>query len=212
MDRFNLKPVSSNFGFDRGKPIDRYYIENFLENNKNLIRGRVLEVEDNSYTTKFGTGVTKSDVLDIIPSSKAVTIVGDLVTGKNIPVAAFDCIILTQVLHIIYDIRSAIKNTINALKPGGTLLLTTSGMMSKYCGCNYYQDYWRFTDLSLERVLKEAISDNDSLKVDHHGNLPVSKAFLDGLALHEIPQEILDHKDYDYQLLLTAIVKKAARE
>ncbi len=49
-----LKPVSRLFGFDRGQPIDRYYIEHFLQSHVNDIRGRVLEVGDRDYMCKFG--------------------------------------------------------------------------------------------------------------------------------------------------------------
>ena len=49
-----LKPISRLFGFDRGQPIDRYYIETFLQKNRSDIGGRVLEIGDPGYTLKFG--------------------------------------------------------------------------------------------------------------------------------------------------------------
>ena len=49
-----LEPVSREFGFDRGRCIDRYYIESFLLENRRHIRGRVLEAGDRNYTEKFG--------------------------------------------------------------------------------------------------------------------------------------------------------------
>src|ERR1044071_606160 len=59
-----LTPISREFGLDRGQPIDRYYVEDFLERNAADIRGRVLEVGDDRYTRKFGGGrVSRSDVL-----------------------------------------------------------------------------------------------------------------------------------------------------
>ena len=55
-----VRPISPNFGFDRGKPLDRRYIEDFLSHNAQDIRGHVLEVADNAYTLKFGgTRVTR---------------------------------------------------------------------------------------------------------------------------------------------------------
>src|SRR5258708_1276969 len=42
-DFVRTRPISTSFGFDRGTPIDRYYIENFLGRNAGDIRGRVLE-------------------------------------------------------------------------------------------------------------------------------------------------------------------------
>ena len=142
MKDFSLVPVSTVFGFDRGKPIDRYYIENFLKHHQSDIQGHVLEIGDNAYTLEYGKGVRKSNVLDII-KTKESTIVGDLATGENIPVSAFDCIILTQVIHVIYDIKSALRNTLKALKPGGVLLLTTAGI-SQFCGCDSYGDLRTF--------------------------------------------------------------------
>ncbi|WP_078430364.1 class I SAM-dependent methyltransferase [Alkalihalobacterium alkalinitrilicum] len=207
MKKFSTTPVSKVFGFDRGKPIDRYYIENFLNQHKSAIHGHVLEIGENAYTRKYGTAVKKSDVLDI-NKTKYSTIVGDLATGKNIPASTFDCIILTQVLHVIYDIRAVIENTLNALKPGGVLLLTTTGI-SQYCGNDTYGDYWRFTDLSLKKLLAEVDSRNE-IKVNSHGNVAVAKAFLDGLALHEIPKKVLNVHDRNYQVVITAFVQKAA--
>src|SRR3954452_17335664 len=54
----------SRFGFDRGLPIDRFYIEQFLHTHRADIRGRVLEIEDDGYTRQFGSSaVEQSDVL-----------------------------------------------------------------------------------------------------------------------------------------------------
>ena len=47
------KPLSNKFGFDRGTPIDRYWIEDFLEKNKSFIKGKCLEITDNFYTQKI---------------------------------------------------------------------------------------------------------------------------------------------------------------
>src|SRR5690606_11879416 len=49
-----VTPVSERFGYDRGQPVDRYYIENFLEHHRADVRGRVLEIGDASYTRRFG--------------------------------------------------------------------------------------------------------------------------------------------------------------
>ncbi|MDM5337866.1 methyltransferase domain-containing protein [Fictibacillus enclensis] len=205
LNNFSIRPKSRNFGFDRGKPIDRFYIEKFLENNRAEITGHVLEVGDNFYTRTYGDNVTKSDVLNLISSNEA-TIVGDLATGENIPHGVFDCIILTQVIHVIYDIKMALNHTFNALKPGGTLLLTTSGLSSS-CRTDFHGDYWRFTDTSLSMLLNEFV-DDERIEIDVFGNVAVAKAFLDGLAIHEIPEAILGIKDDHYQVILTAKVKK----
>ena len=130
-----LRSISNVFGFDRGQPIDRYYIEGFLTANASDIRGHVLEIGDDAYTQKFGRKrVTKSDVLHAVKGNPQATLVGDLATGKGIPEAAFDCMILTQTFHCIYDLKSAIANSYRALKPGGVLLATFPGIsqISRY--------------------------------------------------------------------------------
>src|SRR5690606_28448862 len=62
-------PLSDRFGSDRGTPVDRYYIENFLEEHRQDIRGRVLEVKDSDYTDRYGTAVERREVLDIDPAN-----------------------------------------------------------------------------------------------------------------------------------------------
>jgi FkbM family methyltransferase len=201
------RPVSSQFGIDRGTAIDRAYIEHFLKSSATRIQGRVLEVGDDAYTRKYGTGVTRSDVLSRIPAPGA-TIVGDLATGENIPEAAFDCIILTQTLQMIFDVRGAVRNAVRALAPGGTLLVSVPGIsqVSRY-DMDRWGDYWRFTDRSLRDLFGEAVPAGNVV-VESYGNVGVAKAFLDGYSLEELPDELLVDRDPDYPLILTAYVRK----
>src|SRR4028118_2380642 len=53
-DLHRKMPFSYEFGYDRGGPVDRYYIENFLSKHASSIKGRVLEIGDNEYTMRFG--------------------------------------------------------------------------------------------------------------------------------------------------------------
>src|SRR3954471_10412782 len=69
------EPVSTQFGLDRGRPVDRFYIERFLEQNKELIRGRVLEVQERTYIDWFGSGVKQADVLHAGPGNPEATLV-----------------------------------------------------------------------------------------------------------------------------------------
>ena len=59
------QPVSRAWGYDRGTPVDRYYIEKFLEQHSIDVQGCVLEIGDNFYTLRYGgTRVEKSEVLN----------------------------------------------------------------------------------------------------------------------------------------------------
>ena len=111
------------FGYDRGLPICRYYIERMLAENAQLIKGRALEVADDGYTRRFGGNrVTASDVLHPAAGNGAATIIGDLATGGGIPKASFDCAILTQVLQCVFDVQGAALTVHGLLAPGGTAL------------------------------------------------------------------------------------------
>src|SRR5712692_10390618 len=108
-DLKRLSPFSRCWGLDRGTPVDRYYIERFLTENADDIRGRVLEIGDNAYTLRFGGArVGQSDILHVDASNPRATFVGDLTRLEVLPEAVFDCIVLTQTLHLLYDMRAAV--------------------------------------------------------------------------------------------------------
>jgi len=118
-DLRRLRPISPHFGYDRGKPVDRRYIEDFLSRQTDDIKGRVLEVADGAYTVQYGGArVTHSDMLHVSPDNPRATLVGDLAKGGNLPSEAFDCIVLTQTLHLIFDLHKAIATLHRMLKPG----------------------------------------------------------------------------------------------
>ncbi len=210
-DLRSLQPVSRVFGLDRGKGIDRYYIENFLAANAALIHGRVMEVADAGYTRQFGGDrVTQSDVLHATPGNRKATIVGDLSTGEGLPTDAFDCIILTQVLPFILDVRGAVRGCFNALKPGGSVLMTVPGIsqISRY-DMDRWGDYWRFSDLSAKKMFADVFGE-ENIAVEVFGNVLIATAFLQGMAQHEVTREELDHKDPDYQVIITVRATKGA--
>jgi SAM-dependent methyltransferase len=203
-DLRRLAPISRVFGTDLGTPIDRYYIENFLRLHSGDIRGRVMEVGDATYTRKFGGDrVEVSDVLHATPGNRKATIVGDLASGAGVPTGIFDCIILTQVLSFIYDMRSAVATAACALAPGGSLLVTVPGIsqISRY-DMDRWGDFWRFTDRSARLLFEESFEPAE-VQVTTHGNVLVATAFLQGMPLEELTSDELDHVDPDYQVLIT---------
>ena len=197
-----LEPLSRRFGLSRGLPIDRYYIEKFLERNRNDIQGRVLEIADRHYTIKFGgQRVSKSEVLHVTGDNEEATIVADLTRGDNIPTGSFDCVILTQTLQLIYDVRAALATTYRILTPGGVLLATFPGIsqISRY-DMDRWGDYWRFTTLSARRLL-ETYFPSSKITVASYGNVLATVAFLHGLAAEDLGRK-LDHQDPDYEMLI----------
>lgn len=202
-DLRRVTPISHVFGYDRGLPIDRYYIEGFLARNAERVRGRVLEIGDNEYTLRFGESrVIQSDILHVDEGNPRATFIGDLSTADHIPSDAFDCIVLTQTLHLIYDVRAAIATLHRILKPGGVLLATFPGMSQIDAGEWGGSWYWGFTLQSARRLFGEAFPDT-ALALEAHGNVLATMAFLHGLAVAELRPEELDHQDPQFQLLIT---------
>lgn len=198
-----LKPISRFWGSDRGLPVDRYYIEGFLTAHTQDIRGRVLEIKDDLYTSRFGGNrVTKSDVLHPEAGNSAATMIADLTRGDNIPSDTFDCIILTQTLHLIYDVRAAMSTLYRILKPGGVLLTTVSGI-SKISrqDMNRWGHHWSFTSRSAKRLFEEFFPP-EKVQVEAHGNVLAAISFLHGVASEELRRKELDFSDPDYEILI----------
>lgn len=197
-------PLSQEFGYDRGGPVDRYYIEGFLKENAPCIRGRVLEIGDNAYTMAYGGDqVTQSDILFIDQSNPQATIIGDLSTADHIASDQFDCIILTQTLHLIYDFRSAIRHCHRILKPGGALLLTVPGITQIDYGQWGDTWYWAFTGRAIQKLLAEYFS-GEEVFVQTRGNVLAATAFLYGLGQDEINTQEKEEHDPHYQVIITA--------
>jgi SAM-dependent methyltransferase len=205
------KPISRDWGFDRGVPIDRYYIEGFLEEHAAAIRGRVLEIDTNMYTRMYGGDrVQRSDVLHLSERKPGVTIVGDLANAGQIPDGAFDCVILTQTLQLIYDVRAALRTVYRILGPGGTLLATVPGI-SKVArdAADRWGSYWGFTTLSARRLVAEFFPP-DGVQVHARGNVLAAIAFLHGVAAGELRRAELEAEDPEYEVLVTVRADKPA--
>jgi SAM-dependent methyltransferase len=194
-------PLSDQWGRDRGTPIDRYYIEQFLDRKRASIRGHVLEVLDSGYTLRFGSGVTRSDVLDIDPSNPDATIVADLAAADAVPSQTFDCFILTQTLQFIYDVRAALSHVHRILKPGGVVLCTVPSVSR--IGRRYLEsEYWRFTPASARKLFAERFGEA-AVAVEARGNVLTSIAFLTGMSAEELSSREMEALDPFFPLVVT---------
>jgi SAM-dependent methyltransferase len=204
-----VTPISDDYGLDRGSPIDRYYIADFLGRHAGDVRGRVLEIADDRYAREFGGDrVGHLDLLHAPPATPEATIVADLADGRQIPSDAFDCAIVTQTLTYVYDVRAAIRTLHRILAPGGVVFVTVPGV-SRICGPEnaIWGDWWRFTSNSIRRLFEEAFHP-DEVAVEAHGNVLAAAAALYGIAAEELTREELDHRDPNFEVLLTVRARK----
>lgn len=196
-------PISTHWGFDRGLPIDRYYIQRFLEDHRADVRGDVLEVKDSGYTTAIGgAAVTAAEVLDVTAANPRASLIADLAAADHLPGDRFDCFILTQTLHIIYDCRIALGHAARLLKPGGVLLCTIPAVsrVNDEDGGLESGDYWRMTAAAVRTLFREAFPAGE-VEITTYGNVLTCTAFLYGLATEEMSGDDLQHHDPWFPLI-----------
>jgi SAM-dependent methyltransferase len=209
-------PVSRVYGYDRGTPIDRHYIADFISRHGDApgygagdVRGVVMEVGGDEYTRRFGgDAVRRLDVLHVTADNPRATIVGDLATGENVPADAYDCVICIETLQVIYDVRAAIATLHRTLRPGGVVLATVPGITS---AClpdrDLWGDYWRFTSESIRRLFAEPFGPA-GVRVEAYGNVLAAASFLYGVAAEELRPATLVARDPDYEVVIAVRAQK----
>ena len=196
-------PIDGNWGFDRGQPIDRYFIEAFLERHSADVRGACLETGSGRYTERFGSGVTSADVLDVDAALPGTTIVADLTDAGSVPSDRFDCFLLTQTLQFVRDVRAALWEAHRVLRSGGVLLVTAPALSKIDRRGGPEGDLWRFTHAGLTALLDETFGPG-RVDVQAYGNVLTAVAFLMGLACDDLSSHELDYHDEDFPVLVAA--------
>jgi glycosyltransferase involved in cell wall biosynthesis/peptidoglycan/xylan/chitin deacetylase (PgdA/CDA1 family) len=199
----SLEPVSRVWGLDRGEPIDRYYIRQFLTRHGTDVRGKVLEVKDSAYTRIFGASVEAGDVVDIEPANPSATLVCDLSSRGSLPEDTYDCFLLTQTIHFIYDARAAIENAYRTLRPGGVLLATLPCLSRVDYEAGQDGDFWRFTPAAV-RLLFEEVFGAGAVEIESFGNVLAGTSFLLGLSAADLSPGELDYRDPYFPLIVCA--------
>jgi Methyltransferase domain len=200
------EPLSDQYGFDRGTPVDRRYIEAFLNARRGAICGRVLEVRDNTYTARFGAGrVAESVVVDIDASNPSATLIADLQQVGSLSPESYDCIILTQTLHLLRRPDHCIDNCFGALRRRG-VLLATAPSLSRVSPTYPQGDFWRFTPAGIDELFTRRW--RGAFSVHGFGSLRTCVAFLLGEAQEDLPNAVLDYHDARFPLTVAVEAHK----
>jgi len=211
-DLDRTRPISRDRGFERGLPVDRHFIESFLSHHTTDIKGRVLEVKDNTYTLRYGGDrVTRSDIIHKGSNNPNATISADLSDAAEIPSDIFDCIICTQTLHLIYDVAGAVNTLHRILRPGGVLLATVPALSRiTRDEADSYTDYWRITSAAARELFATPFGASE-VQVEAHGNVYAAVTFLHGLAVQDVDRRKLDDVDSDFEVLIGIRARKSPR-
>jgi SAM-dependent methyltransferase len=206
-----LAPISRDNGYDRGTPIDRWFVEDFLRRHGDDIKGDVLDFYDDRNSRLFGSRRVRSvEVVHRTPGHPTATIAADLTDAPELASDSFDCVLLTQTLHVIYDMRAALATVQRVLRPGGVVLATFPGISQLSTDeDDDWADSWRFTGASAQRFFEEVFPPSE-VRTEVVGNVLTATAFLQGVAAEELRPRELAHVDPLFELLVTVRARKPA--
>lgn len=198
------RPFSDHFGFDRGTPIDRYYVLKFMEEHRHYITGDVLEIQSTAYTKVCGHDVRHSASIDIDPQH-GTTYVCDLVHSESVvPSNTYDCFLLPNTLNHLKDVTSSLRQALRIVKPGGVVLATAPTLTPLTPD---FSEYQRFTVAGVRDLVERAPFDCE-FTIEGYGNVLAATAALMGVASEELTTEELDVNDPRYPVLITLFCKK----
>jgi SAM-dependent methyltransferase len=199
--RIGRLPFCRNFGASRGQPIGRFYVEKFLFDNSDVIKGKALEFGDDSYRSFF-PGIASHYVVSAY-SGEYVDFQGDIHQSSLLPSNYFDGIICTQVLEHLEDPLRALINLHSSLKCGGVIIITVPFMQQVH---NVPSDYYRFTIKALDRLLKLSCYEVEELTA--YGNAMVSIGSLLGFTSSDFKRSELYSIDSEYPYTICALARK----
>lgn len=201
-DLHRTEPLAG-WGFERGTPVDRWYIERYLEARASSISGRVLEVQEDLYSSRFGAD--EVEIVDIDSSNPRAEVIGDLCALGTLENCRYDAAVVTQTLQLLSDPAQAVRNLLQALRPGGSLLITAP-TVSRLAGA---EDRWRWTPAGMRTLLFSAAPASAQVDVVGMGNSLASRAFLFGVVAQELSDDVLARSDPQYPSLVGACVTVA---
>ena len=197
-------PFSASFGFDRGTPVDRYYLHRFLEAHRASITGDVLEIQSPGYTERYGHDVRRAHTVDIDPRFGPTHLV-DLARSRGvIPDAAYDCVLLPNTLSLLRDVENCLAQALRIVKPGGAILATASVFVPLVPDV---PDYWRMSVAGWTEVVARVWQDAE-VRIEAHGNCLAAVAAMMGLAAEELSGEELDVTDERFPVLITFFARR----
>jgi hypothetical protein len=199
-------PLNSHYGYGRGTPIDRWYIDRFMHEQSDAFRGRILEMQNPEWSNRYADlGTSSLDILDIDPTNTAATIVADLDESGSLPADRFDCIVVPQTLQYVRQPAVVLRTLGDAAARGCSILITVPTISKLDPTCGPDGDRWRFTPAGVKSLLAVAYPDAEHT-ISWYGNVLTATAFLQGVSAEELTAEELSYVDDDFPLLVCARV------
>jgi Methyltransferase domain len=195
-------PVCQRFGFSRGTPIDRYYLDRFLDEVREEVRGDVVEIGGKSSNREvygFG-GVASYRGFDVRPR-RGVELVGRAEDLMALPELSFDTIVAFNVLEHCAAPWVVVENMRRWLRTGGKVLCMVPNIQRVH---RMPDDYWR----PLPAAFEQMFADWSRRKLRVYGNFIATIAALAGIASEELEPAELDAEHPDYPVSTCIVATK----
>ena len=200
------RPFSESFGFDRGTPVDRYYLRRFLEAHRGEIRGDVLEIQSAGHARRLGHDLRRVDSVDIQARFEPTYVCDLALSAAVIADESYDCFLLPNTLQHLRDLEGCLRHALRVVRPGGSLLASAAGFVPLIPDG---PDYWRLSPEGWRELLARVWAGAE-VEVEGHGNCLAAVAAVLGLASEELTPAELDVRDPRYPVLITIACRKPA--
>ncbi len=185
------QPFCPQFGNLRGSPVDRYYLEKFIQEIRSEVKGITLEIggnEANQEQYKF-TNVKFYLTMDL--QGEDLDIVGDAHDPGAVDEASLDTVVLFNVLEHCERPWQVVDNIYRWLKPDGQVFCMVPNAQRVH---RVPQDYWRIFPDALDSLFARF----PRRKLYVYGNPLTTLAAYYGIAVEELSREELDYYHENY--------------
>jgi Methyltransferase domain len=195
-------PFCPNYGYSRGTPIDRYYLDRFIRDVRSQIVGTTLEIGGhpaNRETYKLES-VTEYCTMDLQQKSGA-HLLGDVHSKRAFGSRSFNSVILFNVLEHCARPWIVAENIHRWLKPEGKV----------FCMVPNAQRIHR-DPLDCWRILPDAFAiifgGYSESTITSYGNLLTTIAAMSGIAAEELDEKDLAEKNNEYPVISCVVARK----
>ncbi|GAA2591706.1 methyltransferase domain-containing protein [Streptomyces axinellae] len=197
-----LTPICPAFGTSRGTPIDRYYLNRFITEIRDVVQGDVVEIggEDGNKDVYGFTRASGYRGLDI-KEGPGVSLAGDAADPDIIPANSLDSIIAFNVLEHTARPWQVVDNMWQWLRRGGTAYCMVPSAQRLH---GAPEDYWR----PLPAALREMFGAWSEQTVHQYGNPLSAIASLMGIAAEELDAVELSTHHPDYPVASCIVARK----
>lgn len=191
-------PLCHDYGYSRGTPIDRYYLEQFIREIRSYVVGYTLEIggsRENQYLYGF-TNAMSYKTMDMHQKPE-VDITGDIHDPNSLGSNSFDSIILFNVLEHCEKPWIVVENIYNWLTKRGSVFCMVPNSQRIH---RDPKDYWRI----LPDGMRSLFAKFPIKQLYLYGNPITTIATMMGVAAEELSSEELNSFNSEY-LVATCI-------